>query len=534
MARAGVFLEVIGVDKSEPALNKAGSNLDKVAGRAEKTQGRMSKAFGKISGPFRSLLPAAGIASVAAFGKSSVAAFSEAELAAVGMSSAIEKNKSLAGATVGEYQALASAIQSKTRADDESILSGAAVLGNFNLTNERLKATLPLVVDYARKTGKDVPTAAKSIGKAMLGNTRALKDLGISYKSTGDKQKDMANITQLLRDKVGGFAESEAKTTAGRIDIMKNKFDDLLEIVGGKMVGAFDFLSRNLGTLTPIIATGIAMWGTYKLVTLAVAATNALLGTSFTVAVGPIALVVGAIVGLGLVAFKFRKQIGGALQSVARFFVGVFGRIRGIVVGIKNFFVGAFGSISNFFVTWGRRWFAIASAPYKWIWNAAKWLIGKIRVGFTNMKNGIVGIFTGIKDRVISIWGGISEGLRGGINLIIGFFNGMISGVENGIKALLRAYNKLPLAPNISVNWSLPQIPTLDTGGTVLKTGLAMVHEGEEWSGVGASRRWPAGGGGDTVIVNVRGSVVTERELSDIIHEALLRKKRTAGSLGLA
>ena len=50
------------------------------------------------------------------------------------------------------------------------------------------------LLDCANATSKDVPSAAQDVGKALLGNAKALKNIGISYKSTGDSTKDCANI----------------------------------------------------------------------------------------------------------------------------------------------------------------------------------------------------------------------------------------------------------------------------------------------------------------------------------------------------
>ena len=43
----------------------------------------------------------------------------------------------------------------------------------FGLTGKQIEDLLPLVADYAAKTGKDLPDAATTLGKALLGNTRA-------------------------------------------------------------------------------------------------------------------------------------------------------------------------------------------------------------------------------------------------------------------------------------------------------------------------------------------------------------------------
>lgn len=64
-------------------------------------------------------------------------------------------------------------------------------------------------------------------------------------------------------------------------------------------------------------------------------------------------------------------------------------------------------------------------------------------------------------------------------------------------------------------------IPKLDTGGTVMKTGLAVVHRGEDYLGVGANRRDVGG-----IVVNVSvpgGFVGNEAELAQKIGTVLQR-----------
>ena len=110
------------------------------------------------------------------------------------------------------------------------------ILSRFKLTQEQVQSAIPTVLDFARATGKDVPDAAKSVGKALLGNTRALKEVGISYKVTGNAAQDYTNILKLLNDKVGGQAAAYAQTFAGKLDILKARFDDVKEVVGGVLI----------------------------------------------------------------------------------------------------------------------------------------------------------------------------------------------------------------------------------------------------------------------------------------------------------
>jgi hypothetical protein len=78
------------------------------------------------------------------------------------------------------------------------------------------------------------------------------------------------------------------------------------------------------------------------------------------------------------------------------------------------------------------------------------------------------------------------------------------------------------------------EIPKLDVGGTVLETGLAVVHRGEDWSGVGANRR--ADGGSDGVHVHFDGPafVGNEAELAVQIGRLLQTANRRGVKFAIA
>jgi len=214
---------------------------DKTASKTLKgvgaTAGTVGKKLGGIGMAFAGIGTAAAIAGgviAVDFGKKSVEAFMDAQDSQAKFEASLAKN-GLKDYTK-DIDELAGALALKTKFDDDATKSGAAVLANFGLTADQLKRTLPLVQDYAAFTGKDMPTASKLLGKAFLGNTKALKDLGIAYKPTGDKAKDMAAIMDLVNEKVGGFAEKQGKTAAGTADILKNQFGELQEKVGGALI----------------------------------------------------------------------------------------------------------------------------------------------------------------------------------------------------------------------------------------------------------------------------------------------------------
>jgi hypothetical protein len=205
---------------------------------------------------FRALKVGAGIALVAAgaaavkFGTSSVKAYVEAEKSQIRLQDAFARFPKLADVSIGSLQKYNSQLALKTRFDDDATASGQAVLAQFGLTGQQLTKLTPLLQDYAAKTGKDLPAAAGVLGKAFLGNTRALKAIGIDYKMTGDKGKDFANIQRLVNEKVGGFAEKEGKSAAGQAEILRNRFGELQEAAGQKLLPA---LTKVVGGLTSLV-----------------------------------------------------------------------------------------------------------------------------------------------------------------------------------------------------------------------------------------------------------------------------------------
>lgn len=116
-------------------------------------------------------------------------------------------------------------------------------------------------------------------------------------------------------------------------------------------------------------------------------------------------------------------------------------------------------------------------------------------------------------------------------NAIKPSINGILGGAETLVNGLASIFNaglgRLPGVPNIG----RVSLPRLDVGGTVLQTGIAVVHRGETINRAGGGTMG-AGAGGATVVINVAGSVVSERELVDVVHDGLLRKQARSAGLG--
>lgn len=314
----GTLVAHLGLDASAvtSGASQANQAFSQVQTGSEQTGNR-------LDGLKKKLGAALAVGALVAFGKASVEAFAEAEQSQLKLQSAFEKFPKLADSNIAAITGIAEALAQKTQFDDDATKAAAAQLAQFNLTGKQIEQVIPLVQDYAARTGKDLPAAATSLGKAFLGQTRSLKEVGINYKSTGDQATDYANIVELLGEKVGGFAEQQGKTTAGQLDILENNFGELKEAVGQAILpiagGLVDAAGAALSVITPLAGvvgdfitslvnldnpvliaaaalTGLAILGPKILTFLrALPALAVKGGAALTASLGPVGLVLGTV-----------------------------------------------------------------------------------------------------------------------------------------------------------------------------------------------------------------------------------------------
>ena len=223
MATADLLLNILAVDKASATLGGVGKSMSDLESRTK-----------KLGDAGRVL----GAGAIIAFGAASLKAYADAERSQVKLQEAYRKFPAIADVSIQSMRDLNSAIQAKTGTDDDELAAAEAKLAMYNLTGSQIRDLIPLVNDYAVAQGINVTDAAGKVGKALMGNTRALKDLGIDYKVTGDKAKDLQNIMGLLEQKVGGAGDAFGQTAAGQMMILQASFSDLQEEVGAQLVPA--------------------------------------------------------------------------------------------------------------------------------------------------------------------------------------------------------------------------------------------------------------------------------------------------------
>lgn len=223
---ADLIIKISGdITEYEDALKAAESETEALSGKME--------SVAKAAGVAFALLTAEAVASVTAFAASQAASNK--------LTAALQQQGIYSKELVKDYRDIASAIQDKTGADDDAVVSAMAyaqsLLGQTKITQETTMA----VSDLAEAKGIDLKQAFELVSKAATVNTSILKRYGIEVEESGDKSQNLANITAALTQKFGGQAEAAAKGLGG-IKLLKNTFGDLQEEIGKRLAPAFELL----------------------------------------------------------------------------------------------------------------------------------------------------------------------------------------------------------------------------------------------------------------------------------------------------
>jgi hypothetical protein len=452
--------------------SSATNALNDVEGKTNKFGTNMKSILGAVGG-------VALAKGVFEFAKGSVEAFKESEDSANRLQDAFAKFPKLADSNIADFQKLNTALAKKTKFDDDATASGQAVLAQFGLTGAQIEQLTPLLQDYAAKTGKDIPSAADALGKAMLGKGKALQEIGIKFKDTGSLAGNFDQTIGGLRSQVGGFAEKEGQTAAGKAEILKNQFGELQETVGSKLMPVLTTLSdwlltaiNFLGDLSPGVQTAI-----------------------------------GVVVGLAAAAFVVVQAVQAwtAVQAALNVVMSM-NPIGLVVIAIAALVAGIIWAYAH--VGWFRDG---VQATFKFLGDAAVWLGGV----FAAVWDGIVAGFRWVRDTLKSIANWIGQNI--------------INPVIEGVNQVIRGVNIVNPGKDVP---QIAKIPSFDKGGIVPGAPgapmLAVVHGGEEFSGVGQSLR---GGGGVTVIIE--GDVYSDdRSFADKVAAALEGRFARGAALG--
>ena len=195
---------------------------------------------------------------VGEFGKKAAAAFAVAAAAAVayagklaidGVKSAIEDEqaqlrlaaalRTATGATDAQIKATEEYIRSTqlaTGITDNDLRASFQRLSVSTKDATKSQQLLTLAIDISKGSGKDLNSVVEALSKAYEGQDTRLVRLGIGITQADAKAMDFTETTKALTNLYGGAAAANAETFQGRIDRLKQAFEEAKEEIGYRLL----------------------------------------------------------------------------------------------------------------------------------------------------------------------------------------------------------------------------------------------------------------------------------------------------------
>ena len=188
--------------------------------------------FGKKAAAAFAIAAAAAAAYAVKLGVDGVKAAIEDEAAQLRLASAL---RAATGATDAQIRATEDYISKTSLATgvaDDELRPALQRLALSTKDTGQAQELLALALDVSKGSGKDLETVANALGKAQDGNTTSLGRLGLGLSKAELATLSFEQLQTKLSDLFGGAAARNAQTFQGRIDVLKNGFNEAKEAVG--------------------------------------------------------------------------------------------------------------------------------------------------------------------------------------------------------------------------------------------------------------------------------------------------------------
>ena len=391
---------------------------------------------------------------------------------------------------------LARAEQKAGVVGDEVQIAAAQQLATYAKTPGTVNTMLPalnnLLVQQKGLNGtqEDAVGLANLFGKAMMGQTGALKRAGISFTKAqeevlkyGTEEEKAAMIAKVVKQNVGNMNKEFSKTDAGKIQQAKNQLGDMGEEIGAVLLPAVaDLVKWFQKRPMPVIQKVINYFKQHPAL-----AKFALAAAAITAALGPLLMVLGSLMtGVGSL-IRIIPLLGAAFTALTG------------PVGIA---VAAIAAAIAIGVALYKNWDTIKKKAVT-AWNAIKNAIStvvsaiktKVLSNFNTLKSTVTSAFTSIKSVASSVWNGIKTAITSPIttakntiktilNKIKGFFPLSVGKIFSNLKIphIKISGGKAPFGigglgtkPSISVSWYKKAMgnPYLFSNATLFGAGEA-------------------------------------------------------------
>ena len=329
---------------------------------------------------------------------------------------------------------LASALQKEGVIGDEVALSGAQQLATYAKYPETVNKLLPSMENLLAQqkgvnaTTDDAVSIGNLMGKVMMGQTGALKRVGISFTEAqekvlkyGTEEEKAAMLSEVINQNVGNMNKTLANTPAGKMQQLQNTLGDIKEQLGAALAPVLSDLAEKVSTKVipiierlvkfilahPVIAkialaiTGLLAVGGPLLIMLGTIMTILpVLGTAFGALAGPIGIVIAIITGLiagGTLLVKNWDKIKAAATALKKWVVQKFTELETAALNkvkelktnvlklfssIKTGIVNAFRAVGRTIKTIVSTWFKIVTWPFRQAWDFISNIADKIKNAF--------------------------------------------------------------------------------------------------------------------------------------------------------
>jgi len=215
--------------------NKAFKQAETATSKLEKSVAKLGK---QLAGVFAA-------SKLYAFGKASVKAFAEDEKAARSLALALA-NTGNAFAAI-EVEKFIGDLQRATGVLDDNLRPAFRALLTATGDVKKSQDALALALDISAGTGKDLGAVSAALSRGFLGQTTALSRLGAGLDKATLKTGDMDVIIGQLTDKFRGQALAAAEGYAGAIAKLTVASNNAKEIIGKDLLDAMQMVAGNEG-----------------------------------------------------------------------------------------------------------------------------------------------------------------------------------------------------------------------------------------------------------------------------------------------
>jgi hypothetical protein len=313
------------VDDLKKKLGEADNNVQKSASGIEK--------FGKAAAAAFAVAAAAAVAYATKLAVDGVKSAIEDEQAQLRLASALKTATGATDAQIKATEDYISKTQLATGVADNDLRNAFQRLSLTTKDVNKSQSLLNLALDVSKGSGKDLATVSEALAKAYEGQDTKLARLGIGLSQTDLKAMDFTQTQQKLSDLYGGAAARNAETFQGRIDRLKQGFEEAKEAVGAALLPVIE---RLIGYIfqygEPIVNKFKDAWNVIK----KSIDDNKENFQSFIDLLQTYVLPI-----LGKV-FSFLVDVGGKAASAI---ISAFGTILGAVKPIVNFIIDAINTV---------------------------------------------------------------------------------------------------------------------------------------------------------------------------------------------